>query len=286
MCSARDIRAKGVEICPKSIEGRQKCQVLWELKPVFSCLIRCFSRKLPRLHVQKGRAKLTMTISLRNLAFTWNPSSSKRLLEIETFQLKKGEKVLVRGQSGSGKSTLLNLIGGLLLPQAGQIQVLDTEINSLPASARDQFRSDHMGFIFQIFNLIPYLNVLENVLLPLSFSKHKRAKLKDPHAEARRLLKALGLENLETQSVQKLSVGQQQRVAVARALIGSPEIVIADEPSSALDAETRKEFLNLLFQECERSGSSLLYVSHDPGLDSLFDRSVPIQSLSKQGAQA
>ena len=220
--------------------------------------------------------------AMQSVVFAWD-KNSRPLLNFDRFSIEKGEKVLVRGPSGSGKSTILNLVAGLLLPQNGTIKMLDTEITHLSASERDQFRSDHMGFIFQIFNLIPYLNVMENVLLPLNFSQHKRSKISNPKQEAERLLKALGLENYMHQKVHSLSVGQQQRVAVARALMGSPELVIADEPSSALDAETRSAFLELLFRECERSKSSLLYVSHDPELESFFDRTLPIANFSVGG---
>lgn len=224
-----------------------------------------------------------MTFSMKNILFTWD-ASSKPLLAFEEFSVKAGEKVLIRGPSGSGKSTILNLVGGLLLPQSGSVSVVDTDITKLSSARRDQFRSDHMGFIFQIFNLIPYLNILENVLLPLQFSKHKRSKFKtDPKDEALRLLTALGLKAFAEQKVSTLSIGQQQRVAVARALMGSPELVIADEPSSALDAETRGIFLELLFRECERSKSSLIYVSHDPGLETYFDRTLPIEAFSSGG---
>ncbi len=220
-----------------------------------------------------------MIFAMQNVVFSWD-KKSKPFLAFDEFSIQRGEKVLIRGPSGSGKSTLLNLVGGLLLPQRGTIDCLEKELTKMSSAERDQFRSDHMGFIFQIFNLIPYLNLLENVLLPLEFSKHKRSKIKDVNEEAKRLLSSLGLEDLLYKKVQTLSVGQQQRVAVARALIGAPELVIADEPSSALDADTRKTFLDLLFRECERAKTSILYVSHDPHLESYFDRTLPISHFS------
>lgn len=226
-----------------------------------------------------------MTVVMQDVLFTWD-RKSKPLLRFDEFSIKQGEKVLVRGPSGSGKSTILNLCAGLLVPQKGSVRMLGTDISTLTAAQRDHFRSDHTGFIFQLFNLIPYLSLIENVLLPLRFSKMKRAKIQNPREEALRLLSALGLEDLLDQRVRTLSVGQQQRVAVARALMGSPELVIADEPSSALDAESRAAFLELLFRECERSKSSLLYVSHDPELEQFFDRTVPISYFTgEQGGQ-
>ncbi len=225
-----------------------------------------------------------MTLAMRHVLFSWDQKSAP-LLDFDEFQAKPGEKVLIRGPSGSGKSTILNLIGGVMVPQRGAISILGTALNTLSGAQRDRFRSDHMGFIFQMFNLIPYLNVLENVLLPLHFSKHKLSKLqsagKDPRVEAQRLLTALGMMEMLAKRVDTMSVGQQQRVAVTRALMGSPELIMADEPSSALDSETRSAFLELLFRECERSRTTLLYVSHDHGLETFFDRTVPITQFCK-----
>ncbi len=222
-------------------------------------------------------------LAMHNVLYTWDDSNSP-LLDCEEFHADAGSKILIRGPSGSGKSTLLNLIGGVLVPQKGSISILGTEIQRLSNSERDRFRADHMGFIFQMFNLLPYLNVLENVLLPLRFSEHKLQKLRknkvDPKQEAERLLTALGLDAKLNQRVSTLSVGQQQRVAVARALMGSPELIMADEPSSALDSDTRAAFLELLFRECERSQTTLLYVSHDQGLENYFDRCVPISHFN------
>lgn len=223
-----------------------------------------------------------MTLAMHNICFSWDKKSSP-LLNFHEFQASAGEKILIRGPSGSGKSTILNLIGGVLLPQTGSISILDTELTQCSASQRDRFRADHMGFIFQMFNLIPYLSIMENIVLPLKFSAHKRAKLKQrgliPQQEAERLLAALGLDPKSNKKVRELSVGQQQRVAVARALMGSPELIIADEPSSALDYESRTSFLELLFKECEREKTTLLYVSHDPNLEVFFDRTIPISEF-------
>ncbi len=223
-----------------------------------------------------------MTLAMRNICFSWDKKSSP-FLSFDDFKASSGEKILIRGPSGSGKSTILNLIGGVLSPQKGLVSILNTDLTKLNAGQRDRFRADHMGFIFQMFNLIPYLSVLENILLPLEFSHHKREKLKQrglsPQNEAERLLLALGLDPKSTKKVRELSVGQQQRVAVARALMGSPELIIADEPSSALDYESRASFLELLFQECKREKTTLIYVSHDPNLEAYFDRTIPISKF-------
>lgn len=226
-------------------------------------------------------------IDIEGLRFAWK--SGPQVLDIETFRVGAGERVFLRGPSGSGKSTLLGLIAGVLEPQAGRISVMGQDMGALAAAKRDRLRADRMGVIFQMFNLVPYLSVTGNVLLPLRFSPARRkAAGTDPQAEARRLLARLGLqdESLLDRRVSDLSVGQQQRVAAARALIGSPSLVIADEPTSALDADARDRFINLLSEEVERSGASLLFVSHDASLAGLFTRAVDLMAMNKAGASA
>ncbi|WP_213269935.1 ABC transporter ATP-binding protein [Hyphomonas sp.] len=226
-------------------------------------------------------------IDIEGLRFAWK--SGPQVLDIETFRVGAGERVFLRGPSGSGKSTLLGLIAGVLEPQAGRISVMGQDMGALAAAKRDRLRADRMGVIFQMFNLVPYLSVTGNVLLPLRFSPARRkAAGTDPQAEARRLLARLGLqdESLLDRRVSDLSVGQQQRVAAARALIGSPSLVIADEPTSALDADARDRFINLLSEEVERSGASLLFVSHDASLAGLFTRAVDLMAMNKAGAPA
>jgi putative ABC transport system ATP-binding protein len=152
---------------------------------------------------------------------------------------------------------------------------------------RDRFRADHIGVIFQMFNLIPYLSLAENVMLPCRFSKQKRKKATErsgsPDQEAIRLLSALNLADhqLIRRPVTNLSVGQQQRVAAARALIGAPDIVIADEPTSSLDAGHREAFIKLLFKECHQAGNTLVFVSHDASLSHFFDRSFSLMTINK-----
>lgn len=222
----------------------------------------------------------TPAIELRQVRFGWGAGAP--LLDIEYFAIARGERVFLRGPSGSGKSTLLGLIGGVLVPVQGRVCVLGADIAGLGAAHRDRYRGEHLGFIFQMFNLIPYLDVLQNVLLPTAFSRARRAKVgADQAAEASRLLRALGLaDDLLTRNVTQLSIGQQQRVAAARALFGRPEILIADEPTSALDADTRSGFLELLLGECRALGSTLLFVSHDTSLEGLFDRSLAMAAIN------
>jgi len=220
-------------------------------------------------------------IELNNLAYSW-PGSSQACLEIEQFLLKRGEKLFISGASGSGKSTLLGLLAGILTPSAGSLSILQTPFGDLTSSARDKFRADHIGYIFQQFNLIPYLSVIENVLLPCHFSKQRHAQIKpDPYTQASNLLQQLRLpKSCLNKPVTQLSIGQQQRVAAARALIGNPELVIADEPTSALDSQSRNAFIQLLMEQCERTGASLLFVSHDEQLQSHFDRHLALSTLN------
>jgi putative ABC transport system ATP-binding protein len=222
-------------------------------------------------------------VDVRDLEFGW--TSDRPLLRIESLAIPTAERVFVHGPSGSGKSTLLSILAGVLVPQRGVLRVLGTEVPRLSGAARDAFRADHFGVIFQMFNLVPYLSVLENVTLPCRFSARRRAQVATrggPEQEAHRLLEHLDLgpEARARGAVTRLSVGQQQRVAAARALIGAPEIVLADEPTSALDADRREAFLRLLFRECESEGATLLFVSHDRSLQGLFDRAIALDDFT------
>ena len=209
-------------------------------------------------------------IRLHHLQFGWSPGAP--LLDIVDFQVPRGERLFLQGPSGSGKSTLLGLLGGVLVPQRGLVEIFGTDLTAISGAARDRFRADHVGIIFQQFNLLPFLKVHENVTLACRFSPRRAQRAGDPAVEAARLLRALGVDpaQVRAQAARNLSVGQQQRVAAARALIGAPEILIADEPTSALDTDTRAAFLTLLFAECERAGTTLLFVSHDTSLAPLF----------------
>lgn len=222
-------------------------------------------------------------IEIRGLAFAW--AGQPLLLDIESFDVRSGERVFLRGPSGSGKSTLLGLIAGVLSTQRGHLKVAGSDIEHMSGTRRDQLRADHLGVIFQMFNLVPYLSLLQNVILPCRFSAKRLATVKaadGAEAEARRLLGRLGIEGDEMlkRPVTELSVGQQQRVAAARALIGGPSLIIADEPTSALDADTRDRFIELLSEETEASGAAMLFVSHDASLAPLFDRAVDLSELN------
>ncbi|WP_430817584.1 ABC transporter ATP-binding protein [Carboxylicivirga sp. RSCT41] len=223
-------------------------------------------------------------INIRNLRFSWSDQDTS-LFNFHSLSVIQGEHLFLSGPSGSGKSTLLNLIGGVIVPQKGEVEILGTVINKLKDAERDSFRADHIGYIFQQFNLVPYLSVVDNITLPCRFSGRRyRAAMhqsKSIREEAVRLLERLGMDiNAMNKPVTELSTGQQQRVAAARALIGKPEIVIADEPTSALDAHTQEAFLNLLFYEARSWNTTIVFVSHDQRLAKLFDRTEEIGNLN------
>jgi putative ABC transport system ATP-binding protein len=230
-------------------------------------------------------------VSFTDVYYTW-PGSSPFTLSIENFALAQGEKLLLLGPSGSGKSTFLSLLAGIVVPNKGKIDVLGTDMAELGGAARDRFRVEHFGIIFQMFNLLPYGSLIDNVLLPLRFSRTRRDRaLMQGSVEdvAKRLLQALGLDETIVANARaaNLSVGQQQRVAAARALIGSPQIVVADEPTSALDRNTEGAFLKLLFAQSAAAGASVIMVSHDESLGQYFDRVVRLDDIAvaKRGAR-
>ena len=223
-------------------------------------------------------------ITISNLLFRY-PSMRAPCLDIADFHASAGDRIFLYGPSGSGKSTLLGLLGGVLSAESGTIKILGNDFSQLSQTQRDRVRADHIGFIFQQFNLIPYLSVIENVLLPCRFSKLRLSKALTSSAsltsEAERLLSQLDLNpSLWHQPVTQLSVGQQQRVAAARALIGKPEIIIADEPTSALDADRQAAFLALLLRECAEANAMLLFVSHDRRLASAFNREIDLTRIN------
>ena len=222
-------------------------------------------------------------LHVQNLTFSW-PGSEKATLGIPNLSLAQGERMFLFGPSGCGKSTLLSAIAGVVDVEPGAIEIAEQDVGALRGGARDRFRVDHIGMIFQVFNLVPWLSALENVLLPCRFSQRRRTRAgDDPAGTAGRLLYELGLSDpsLASKQAHELSVGQQQRVAAARALIGEPDLILADEPTSALDEAAKAAFVDLLARECAQAGSALLFVSHDRSLERHFDRSVDFLDLNR-----
>ena len=234
-------------------------------------------------------------IEMSDVSFTW-PSAGSEVeqfgISIDRFALTPGSRTLLLGPSGSGKSTFLSLLCGIAAPERGAIRVLGTDITQLKSGPRDRFRAEHIGIIFQMFNLLPYGSLVDNVLLPLSFAaaRRRRAALDGTtETEALRLLGELGLSEAQCRGpAAALSVGQQQRVAVARALIGSPEIIVADEPTSALDKTRQTRFLDLLFEQATGAKATLIMVSHDESLTGRFDQVLQLNDIvhrMEQGAE-
>ena len=239
----------------------------------------------PARHNASALAPPFDVIDLHDLRYAW-PGAGHDTLDIPALQVGAGETVFLHGPSGCGKSTLLGLLAGVLAPTAGEVRLLGAPFSALRGAARDRARADHVGYLFQQFNLLPYLSVLDNVRLPCRFSARRAQRAGDDAARARELLTAMELpERLWARRVDALSVGQQQRVAAARALIGTPELVIADEPTSALDAALRDGFMALLLAQCRAAGSTLIFVSHDERLAAHFDRRLSLPAINRALAE-
>ena len=218
-------------------------------------------------------------IKIDTVKFYWSKKSNFKIF-VPNLEIKKGEKVLLLGESGSGKTTILSLICGFLNPLSGNIFINGKTINQLSSKTKDEYRADNIGIIFQQFNLLPYANVVDNVLLPLYFSKVRSNNVPNKREKVIELFKQLRLpDDIAQFRASSLSMGQQQRVAVARALIGNPSLIIADEPTSSLDADAQKIFLDLMFQQISENNSTLLMVSHDRSLSDQFDRLIDINEI-------
>ncbi|AGH95077.1 ABC transporter ATP-binding protein [Pseudobdellovibrio exovorus] len=217
-------------------------------------------------------------IEIKNLKFSY---SQKPILDIPEISIKSGEVVFLHGPSGSGKSTLLELLAGILKADSGDLVINQKNLSQMSLAALDSFRADSIGYIFQSFNLIPYLSVMENIMLPFLFRKADvdTEDLND-------MLSHLGLAPYVDRPVSRLSVGQQQRVAVVRALIKKPQIILADEPTSALDYDRREGFLKILFSLCRKHGTTVVFVSHDLSIAKLFDRSIGLSEVNQVKSEA
>lgn len=226
---------------------------------------------------------MTTSILIKDLKFSYKPHKNKSaplVLAIDELEIKASEKVFLYGPSGYGKSTLLNILAGVLEVKSGHVEVLGKDLHLLPQGARDHLRGENVGYIFQIFNLIPYLNIKENIVLPCLINK-KRGAGTDFNAQADELIETLGLTEHAFKNVTDLSIGQQQRVAAARALIGNPQLIIADEPTSSLDEKNTAEFMNLLLNEWEKRRFTLIFVSHDTRLKNYFPRTISLPDINK-----
>ena len=224
---------------------------------------------------------MSLAIDLRRLRFRYG--GGPWVLDIPELTLERGTRAFLFGPSGSGKTTLLGVLAGVLEAEEGEVRVLGEDLASLSGAQRDAFRAEHIGYVFQMFNLIPYLSVLDNIALPARMNAERRARLDGTGVRetAAQLADHLQIGDLLKKPVTELSVGQQQRVAACRALIGAPELIVADEPTSSLDFDRREAFLELLFQECERAGATLVFVSHDRTLEGMFSRTISLPDINK-----
>lgn len=223
-------------------------------------------------------------VQVKHLFFSYKTDPTFTL-KINDFCIEKNSQIFIEGPSGCGKTTFLNLLTGLLKPTKGSIDVLGTNITTLSMTQCDSFRAAHFGIIFQLFNLIHYLSVIENIILPCTFSTTRKENAIQQwgtlEKAAIQLCRDLDIDNtLCKKPIQQLSIGQQQRVAIARALIGQPEIIIADEPTSALDNDRKQQFMNMLLNECQKRHTTLIFVSHDTSLKSSFEHIYHLNNLS------
>ena len=221
-----------------------------------------------------------MAVQLTGVQFSYGNDSQRQLLDIGQWGVERGERVLIHGPSGAGKTTLLNIMSGLLACTRGAVSVLDQRLDQMSAKQRDQFRANNIGCVFQRFNLIPYLNAIDNIGLASTFSAGGNAQWRD---EASALLSALMIEQSDwVKPTSNLSMGQQQRVAIARALINAPALLIADEPTSSLDSENRDNFLALLMELIGKRDMTLIFVSHDMALSEHFSRLEALSDITQR----
>ena len=217
-----------------------------------------------------------MAIELTDIRFYYLDRPENIVLNIPSWSLSTGEQAFVQGPSGGGKSTMLGLLSGMLVPSEGKVTVLGQRLDNMSSRQRDQFRAMHIGYVFQQFNLMPYLNAIDNVLLATQFSNQKNTSLLK--SEIKTLFNGLNIPEKEwNRPTRDLSIGQQQRVAIARALINKPQILIADEPTSSLDRENSEAFMRLLMPIVAENRMTLLFVSHDQSLATYFTK---VESLN------
>jgi len=216
-------------------------------------------------------------------SFPLGDGTALEVLDVDALSLPAGSCTVLRGRSGSGKTTLLNLIAGVSVPSAGTIHVDETDVFALPEARRDRFRAEHVGYVFQTFNLLSAFTALENVMLSMMFAD--AVPKRERRGRATELLVRLGLEARLAHKPQQLSRGEQQRVAIARALANDPPLVLADEPCASLDAATAGKVLAAFLAACRDAGKTLLIVSHDDVVVGEADRVLDMVQINRAGAR-
>lgn len=217
-------------------------------------------------------------LQMKGVCKSYLEGDGRRLpvLEIEHFQVQPGEQLAVMGRSGCGKTTLLHIIAGIASADRGQVLVDGIEITKLSEAARDRVRAAKIGYVFQTFNLMPGFTALENVLLGMTFSRQRKDEKR-----ARELLARVGLEHRLRHKPNQLSVGEQQRVAVARALANQPRLMLADEPTANVDPANQQHIVDLIRSTCEHENVSLIMVTHAREVASQFERLEKLESINR-----
>jgi len=227
--------------------------------------------------------ELRPAVALRGVSKSFPLAEGRHLqvLDVERLALPAASCTVIKGRSGSGKTTLLNLIAGVSVPTAGTIMVHGTEISALPEPRRDRFRAEHIGYVFQTFNLLSAFSALENVMLAMMFAR--TVPRRQQGQRARDVLSRLGLGARLSHKPPQLSRGEQQRVAIARALANDPPLILADEPCASLDANTAREVLEAFLGVCREAGKTLLVVSHDDAVLDAGDRLLDMAEVNGAG---
>lgn len=225
-----------------------------------------------------------MAIQLTDVRFAYPSAQDKIVLDINNWSVQTKEQIFIHGPSGCGKSTLLNLLSGMLQTAQGEISILGEPLHKMSSRQLDRFRASHIGYIFQQFNLISYLNAVDNIQLASQFSKgNNKSKINE---DIKSLLSRFNIDQSHwSKPINQLSIGQQQRIAIARAMINQPEIIIADEPTSSLDQDNRDNFMTELLSMVSDNGSTLLFVSHDMSLAQHFQKVVALSDINLVGLE-
>lgn len=213
----------------------------------------------------------TNVVDINNAVFTYPEDQNRIVINIDKWQIQESEHVFIHGPSGSGKSTLLNLVSGILCPDSGAVSIINKPLNKMSPSQRDAYRAANIGYVFQRFNLIPYLSSIDNIRLARHLAGGVNDSLSDSEVEV--LLSELNISAQQwNKPVRTLSVGQQQRIAIARAMVNKPGLLIADEATSSLDQKNRDTFMSILMKMANANAITLLFVSHDLSLKKYFSR--------------